>query len=361
MQVPQEFIFGLCLFATVLALAFALSGLVFKKDAVVSRLRPMSPDEYGGAPLRPMSGGRLAERSGGDWEVLDDSRGGGSAGAASTGELGMPVMERIGHAAGKPFMPKSAAKQSKLRTQLMHAGIYSSSAMELVVGLRVILLAIGAVGGYIIGNILSGVGFASWFVYVALYAGAVVGFFLPSFWLSMKIKGRKRALESSLPDALDLMVVCVESGLTLDASLQRVGHEIALAHPEISKEFGITHMETRVGLSRVDALRNLGQRTGSPALQSLAAMLVQTERFGTSIAQALRVHAESLRVKRQHAAEEQAGKTTVKLAFPVVLCIFPTLLVVLGGPAFILFFRSPLFHRQSQQERQQGIQQVRNY
>jgi len=359
MQVPQEFIFGLCLFATVLALAFALSGLVFRKDPMASRLRPMSPDEYGGAPLRPMSGGRLSERSGGDWEVLDESRGGAAAGAG--GELAMPVMERIGHAAGKPFMPKSAARQSKLRTQLMYAGIYSSNAMELMVGLKVILLAVGAVGGYIIGNILSGVGFAPWFVYVALYSGGVLGFFMPTFWLWMKIKGRKRSLESSLPDALDLMVVCVESGLTLDASLQRVGHEIALAHPEISKEFGITHMETRVGLQRVDALRNLGQRTGSPALQSLAAMLVQTERFGTSIAQALRVHAESLRVKRQHAAEEQAGKTTVKLAFPVVLCIFPTLLVVLGGPAFILFFRSPLFHRQSQQERQQGIQQVKNY
>jgi tight adherence protein C len=139
------------------------------------------------------------------------------------------------------------------------------------------------------------------------------------------------------------MVVCVESGLTLDASLQRVGAEIALAHPDISKEFGITHMETRVGLSRVDALRNLGQRTGSASLQSLAAMLVQTERFGTSIAQALRVHAESLRVKRQHAAEEQAAKTTVKLAFPVVLFIFPTLIFVLGGPAIILILKSPLF------------------
>src|SRR5437016_3869869 len=113
--------------------------------------------------------------------------------------------------------------------------------------------------------------------------------------------------------ALDLMVVCVEAGLTLDASVQRVGNEIAMAHPDISREFGITHMETRVGLARVDALRNLGQRTGSPALQSLAAMLVQTERFGTSIAQALRVHAESLRVKRQFAAEENAAKASVKL------------------------------------------------
>jgi tight adherence protein C len=227
--------------------------------------------------------------------------------------------------------------------------------MELMVGLKVILLAAGAVGGYLFGNLFGG-----WFVYVALYVGALGGFMLPTFWLKMKIKSRRFSLNSSLPDALDLMVVCVESGLTLDAALQRVGHEIALAHPDISKEFGITHMETRIGLSRVDALRNLGQRTGSPALQSLAAMLVQTERFGTSIAQALRVHAESLRIKRQHNAEERAAKTTVKLAFPVVLCIFPTLLVVLGGPAFILFFRSPLFHRQSTQQRQQEVRDLRN-
>ena len=125
--------------------------------------------------------------------------------------------------------------------------------------------------------------------------------------------------------------------------MQRVGQEIQLAHPEISKEFGITNMETRVGVSRIDALRNLGQRTGCASLQSLAAMLVQTERFGTSIAQALRVHAESLRVKRQFAAEERAQKAAVKLIFPVVLFIFPTLLDVLAGPAFILFLKSSMF------------------
>ena len=170
-----------------------------------------------------------------------------------------------------------------------------------------------------------------------------MGFFAPQFWLGGRIKRRRRALDAALPDALDLMVVCVESGLTLDAAIQRVGSEIALAHPDISREFGITHMETRVGLSRIDALRNLGQRTGCASLQSLAAMLVQTERFGTSIAQALRVHAESLRTRRQHAAEEQAAKTTVKLAFPVVLFIFPTLLVVLAGPAVILLWKSALF------------------
>ena len=314
MEFNQEFIFGVCLFATVTVLAFALSGLVFRKDRVTARLRRSLPIEQEVL----------------DAEPLDIPHRGGVT----------PVMERIGHAAARPFMPKSPVKQSKLRRQLMNAGIYSPQAMELIVGLKVILLAIGAVSGYAIGSAFGGL-----LVYIAAYTGALLGFLLPGFWLSARIAGRRKALDAALPDALDLMVVCVESGLTLDASLKRVGEEISLAHPDISREFGITHMETRVGLSRIEALRNLGQRTGCASLQSLAAMLVQTERFGTSIAQALRVHAESLRVKRQHAAEEQAAKTSVKLAFPVVLFIFPTLLVVLGGPAIILFIKSPLFHR----------------
>jgi tight adherence protein C len=248
------------------------------------------------------------------------------------------MMERIGHTVSRPFMPTTAAKQSKLRKQLTHAGFYSASSMELVVGLKVILLAVGMIGGYLIGAQFGGM-----WSFGLLYLGGLIGFLMPALWLSSRIRNRRRLIDRALPDALDLLVVCVESGLTLDASVQRVGQEIQMAHPEISKEFGITTMETRVGVSRIDALRNLGQRTGCASLQSLAAMLVQTERFGTSIAQALRVHAEGLRVKRQHAAEEQAAKTTVKLAFPVVLFIFPTLLVVLGGPAFIMFFKSSVF------------------
>ena len=308
----QEVIFATGLFGTIVFLAIALSGLVFRKDPVTERLR--------------------AARRASPVDRQEPQR--------RSREAVAPLMERMGHVAARPFMPRSAVRQSNLRRQLMHAGIYTASAMELVVVMKVILLGFGAVAGYLVGSLMGGL-----FVYLLGYFGAVIGFFVPALWLRARIATRQRNLDAALPDALDLMVVCVESGLTLDAALQRVGQEIALAHPDISKEFGITHMETRVGLSRVDALRNLGQRTGSKSLRSLAAMLVQTERFGTSIAQALRVHAESLRIKRQHSAEEQAAKTTVKLAFPVVLFIFPTLLVVLGGPAFILFFKSPLFNR----------------
>jgi tight adherence protein C len=140
------------------------------------------------------------------------------------------------------------------------------------------------------------------------------------------------------------MVVCVEAGLTVDAAMQRVGTEMGLAHPALAREFSIAHMETRVGLSRGEALKNLGQRTGSPPLQSLAAMLVQADRFGTSIAQALRIHSETLRNNRQHAAEEMAAKASVKISFPLVLFIFPSTFIVLCGPTVIDLMNSPLFN-----------------
>jgi tight adherence protein C len=123
--------------------------------------------------------------------------------------------------------------------------------------------------------------------------------------------------------------------LTVDAAMQRVGEELALVHPAISREFGIAHMETRVGLPRQEALKNLGVRTGNTALISLAAMLNQADRFGTSIAQALRVHAETIRLTRQHKAEEMAAKSAVKMSFPLVLCIFPATFIVLMGPTIM--------------------------
>jgi tight adherence protein C len=136
--------------------------------------------------------------------------------------------------------------------------------------------------------------------------------------------------------------VCVEAGLTVDAAMHRVGQELMIAHPAISRELAITYMETRIGLSRADALKNLGNRTGSPALQSLAAMLTQADRFGTSIAGALRIHADTLRQARQHAAEEMAAKASVKMSFPLVLFIFPATFIVLAGPTVISLMNSGL-------------------
>lgn len=249
----------------------------------------------------------------------------------------IPLLQRISQAAAAPFMPKSREKQSGLRHSLARAGIYSPSAVRLMTGAKVILLCAGVVGGYLFGlawdSLLLGLSF-----------GGIAGYMVPTLWLRMKVKANQRALNHGLADALDLMVVCVEAGLTVDSAMQRVGQELGLVHPALSRELGIAHMETRVGLSRTDALRNLGQRTSNAALQSLAAMLIQADRFGTSIASALRIHADTLRQNRQHAAEEMAAKASVKMTFPLVLFVFPATFIILAGPTVIKMLQSPLFN-----------------
>jgi len=172
--------------------------------------------------------------------------------------------------------------------------------------------------------------------------GGLIGYLAPTFWLKISIKGNRKALTYGLADALDLMVVCVEAGLTVDSAMQRVGQELALAHPGICRELGICHMETRMGLSRMESLRNLGERTGCDALKSLSSMLIQADRFGTSIASALRIHADTIRMNRHHAAEELAAKASVKMSFPLVLFIFPATFIVLAGPTVLQLMDSPL-------------------
>ena len=248
------------------------------------------------------------------------------------------VMKKVGNVAAEPFMPKTREGQSELRSRLGYAGIYSNSALKLVTGSKVIALGLGLIGGYFGCQFVDG-----FFMQMAcLSTGGLVGYLGPTFWLKWKIKSNRKALTYGLADALDLMVVCVEAGLTVDSAMQRVGSEMALAHPEIARELGITHMETRVGLSRVESLKNLGVRTGCEALQSLAAMLIQADRFGTSIASALRIHADTLRQNRHHAAEELAAKASVKMSFPLVLFIFPATFIVLAGPTVIGLMNSPL-------------------
>jgi tight adherence protein C len=238
------------------------------------------------------------------------------------------VLERLGHALATPFLPKTRERQSQLRKNLGLAGIYSPSAVKMITSFKVLLLAGGLMGGY-------AVGIATDSMLLSLPVGGLVGYLLPGIWLKLRIRQNQQMLDHALPDALDLMVVCIEAGLTIDSAMQRIGQELAIAHPTLSRELGIAHMETRVGLSRSECLRNLGQRTGTAGLQSLAAMLIQAERFGTSIATALRIHAESMRLNRQHAAEELAAKAAVKMTFPLVLFIFPATFIVLAGPTVI--------------------------
>jgi tight adherence protein C len=259
-----------------------------------------------------------------------------SIGRASAKSSFVPMLQRIGQAAAQPFMPKTREKQSTLRKQLGMAGIYAPSALKVVTGAKVILLCVGLGVGY-------AVGFSFGMTLMGISLGGLFGYLAPTIWLKSRIKGNQMSLRHGLPDALDLMVVCVESGLTVDASMQRVGTELSLAHPALSRELAIAHMETRVGLSRAEALKNLATRTGAPGLQSLSAMLIQADRFGTSIAQALRVHADTMRNERQAAAEELAAKASVKMSFPLVLFIFPATFLVLAGPTVIGLMNSPLF------------------
>ena len=167
----------------------------------------------------------------------------------------------------------------------------------------------------------------------------VLGYMLPEMWLLWKIKKRQRKLRLALPDGLDLMVVCVEVGLGLDQSLLRVAQELRIVHPELSEELQMVNLEMRVGKTRLDALRELARRTGIDELKSLVAMLIQTERFGTSIAQSLRVFSDDMRTRRRQQAEEMSAKTTVKMVPPLVFFIFPALLVVILGPAIIVLMR----------------------
>jgi tight adherence protein C len=162
---------------------------------------------------------------------------------------------------------------------------------------------------------------------------------LPTVVLARLAKKRQHRIRLGLPDALDLLVVSVEAGLGLDQAIQRVGQELAFAHPDLCDEFRLINLELRAGKGRVEALHNLALRTGVDDISSLVAMLVQTDKFGTSVAQSLRVHSDTVRTKRRQRAEEAAAKTGVKMVFPLVICIFPAIWIVTIGPAAIKFIQ----------------------
>ncbi len=168
----------------------------------------------------------------------------------------------------------------------------------------------------------------------ALCAAAGTGLIAPSYWLDQKVAARQKSLRLALPDALDLMVVCVEAGLGINASLKRVAEDFRTTHPILSAEFELANFETRAGKSTTDALRALGDRTGVQEVSSLVAMLIQTERFGTGLADTLRVHADGMRLRRLQSAEEQANKAPLKMLFPTVL-IFVAMLIIVVGPGFL--------------------------
>jgi tight adherence protein C len=227
------------------------------------------------------------------------------------------------------MMPQSRSEMGKLQQRLVTAGYRQHEAIAVFFGIRLAcalaFFALLATPILIKPNLL-----------LALL-GCALGYLLPGMALGRLAKKRQHRIRLALPDALDLLVVSVEAGLGLDQAMQRVGTELDFAHPELSEELRLINLELRAGKARVDALHNLAVRTGVDDIISLVAMLVQTDKFGTSVAQSLRVHSDTVRTKRRQRAEEAAAKTGVKMVFPLVFCIFPAIWVVTIGPAVIKF------------------------
>lgn len=236
---------------------------------------------------------------------------------------------------------QSDLEKNKLKLQLANAGFRSDSAPMIYQGLRLLCIALFLVPTA--GVMLAVSGFTQKaLMYIVILGG--VGFYLPQIGLWLMVSGRKKQIFLTLPDALDLLVVCVESGLGLDAAMRKVTDEMKGHAKVISEEFALANLQLQMGRSRREVLHDLGVRTGVDDMKALAAILIQADRFGSSIAQALRVQSDSMRVRRRQIAEEKAAKTAVQLIFPLVLFIFPAIFVVLVGPAAIQIQRG-LFNK----------------
>ena len=228
--------------------------------------------------------------------------------------------------------PAGEGELSAVRAKLTHAGFRSPAALQIFLASKVILaLAFVALVLWINAVRIAPIPFLpAWGVVLA-----AAGLFLPNLALRLRARERQRQIDEGLPDALDLLVTCVEAGLGLDAALQRVAGELALARPVLAEELVLTFLEVKAGAKRADAFRALAARTGVQDLKTLAATLIQTELFGTSVAKALRIQAEGLRIRRMQHAEERAAVLSVKMAFPLVLCFLPALMSVILGPAMV--------------------------
>lgn len=229
-------------------------------------------------------------------------------------------------------MQERSTNSGKVRQTLVRAGYPHPSAVPFYMATRVLLPAAMGGGALLVLPAL-GFGAATTFLSAVYFGG--MGYVVPTLLIRSKIKRRQKEMQRALPDALDMLVVSVEAGLGLNQALVRVADEVDRLSPVLSEQLALVNLEIRAGTPREEALRNLGERTGLDDLISLTAMLIQTDRFGTSVAQALRIHADTMRTKRRQRAEEAAAKTTIKLIFPLVFCVFPAMFVVILGPAVI--------------------------
>lgn len=243
------------------------------------------------------------------------------------------VLEQAAPTLSKALQPKTDLEKSELKLRLANAGFTSPHASDLYLAIKVSALIAGCIFG-------SGYGLAKYGITTqngmfSLVIGGGLGFYLPELVLRLLKSSRQERIFLSLPDALDLLVVCVEAGLGLDAGMRRVSEELSDTAPDLCGEFAMCNAQLQLGRPRREVLHDLGIRSGVDDLKALSAILIQADRFGSSIAQALRVQSDSMRVKRSQLAEERAQKTAVKMIFPLVLFIFPGIFVVLVGPAAI--------------------------
>ncbi|TWT90671.1 Bacterial type II secretion system protein F domain protein [Pseudobythopirellula maris] len=273
-------------------------------------------------------GGRAAERL----EELSDPAGRRGERGASAGDKMGKILKQETAKLAAPLQPKTEEQQGKLKLRLAHGGFRTETAVSIFLGIKLICLILG----FLIGG-----GAAVWTkgltqeAMIITVASAGVMFFVPDAGLWIIKKGRQDQIFYGLPDALDLMVVCVEAGLGLDAAMRKVSEEMKNSYAVLANEFALCNLQLQMGSARNTVLHELGQRTGVDDLKALSAILIQADKFGSSVAQALRVQSDSMRTRRSQIAEEKAAKTAVKLIFPLVIFIFPAIFVVLVGPAAI--------------------------
>ncbi|MCA9013833.1 MAG: type II secretion system F family protein [Planctomycetaceae bacterium] len=255
------------------------------------------------------------------------------------GQTASTLLEKAAPTLSKALAPKSELEENQLKVRLANAGYNNENAPSIFLSLKVAIGLLGVILGSGIGFYKYGLTQNGW---TSMIIAGGIGFYLPSIVLSLLCKGRIERIFLSLPDALDLLVVCVEAGLGLDAAMRRVSEELVETAPDVCSEFALCNLQLQMGRQRREVLHDLGIRSGVDDMRALAAILIQADKFGSSIAQALRVQSDSMRVKRSQMAEEQAAMTAVKMIFPLVLFIFPGIFVVLVGPAAIMMINGLL-------------------
>lgn len=301
---------------------YMLGGLILASiGLVIYAVWPKGRDD-GEAIKRRMTGRGAREAS-------DDAR------KKAKESVAKRMLDAVAPVASRPANITNPEEMTKLRWKLANAGFRSESAPYTFLASKTVV-AVGV--ALVVGLYMWMKGEPMLNAAGMVLIGAGVGFMLPNMWLGMAVKKRQGQIRQALPDCLDLMVISVESGLGLDAAMQRVGDEMHRVHPTLAGEFQLVTRETQMGIPRSESLSNCSKRTGVEEVQSLVAIINQAERFGSSVARALRNQSAALRVKRRQAAEEKAQKTAVKLMAPLIMFIFPAIMVVIGGPAMLKMY-----------------------